>query len=76
MKLEDAPELNRDLKSPIQEMDLEDHLTRLTLLPGSNPGTCYASAAHSDQQQELTNVQVPESGHAGPGLSGCNPTNT
>ena len=38
MKLEDAPELNRDLKSPIQEMDLEDHLTRLTLLPGSDPG--------------------------------------
>ena len=46
------------------------------LLPGSDPGTCYTSSMHFDQQQELTNVQALESRYADPGFLEYNPTST
>ena len=49
MKLEDAPELNRNPKSQIKEIDLEDHLIRSKFWSWDH----YALAAHSDQQQEV-----------------------
>jgi len=30
-----------------------------SIMPGFDPGTCYAFTTHSDQQQGLTNVQAP-----------------
>ena len=77
MELEDAPELNRNLESLIQEMDLEGHLIR------SKASARFQSwdllrfrCATLINNRGFTIVLAPETGHAGPGLSECNPTST
>jgi len=51
MILVDAHERERNLESLTKEMNQEDLLLGLQAYARFHPGTCYAFAMHSDQQQ-------------------------